>query len=173
MAVDNEDEVPPLPPPLLPDVHSQPTISSQMRLTHSRPTISNQMTLTHSQPTISSQLTPTNSYLNSGSLYGASYVQSPIESTGSYFHSVSQLPSTLDSNSSWQFSSPLYDLLLSPNPYLVKELEMLKERVQKLEKLQGPTEAPNTTAIGGLTSEQQMAISMITTSVSIGWKVAL
>ena len=160
MAVDNEDEeVPPLPPPLLPDVHSQPTISSQM-------------TLTHSRPAISRQLISTNSYLNSGSVYGASYVQSPIEPTGSYFHSVSQLPSTLDSNSSWQFSPPLYDPLLAPNPYLVKELEML--RVQKLEeKLQGPTEAPNTTGIGGLTSEQQMAISMITTSVSNGWKVAL
>ena len=102
-------------------------------------------------------------------VHGASYLQSPIEPTGSYFHSVSQLPSTLDSNSSWQFSSPLYDLLLAPNPYLVKELEMLKERVQKLEeKLQGPTEAPNTIGIGGLTSEQQMAISMITTNVSIG-----
>ena len=43
MAVDNEDEeVPPLSLPLLPDVHSQPTVSSQ--------------------------LTPTNSYLNSGSV---------------------------------------------------------------------------------------------------------
>ena len=145
-----------------------------MTLTHSEPIISSQMTLAHSRPAINSQLTPTNSYLNSGSVYGASYVQSPIESTGSYFHSVSQLPSTSDSNSSWQFSPPLYDPLLAPNPYLVKELEMLKERVQKLEeKLQGPTEAPNTTGIGGLTSEQQMATSMITTSVSNGWKVAL
>ena len=45
MAVDNEDEeVPPLSLPLLPDVHSQPTISSQMTLTHSQLTVSSQLT---------------------------------------------------------------------------------------------------------------------------------
>ena len=39
MAVDNEDEeVPPLPLPLLPDVHSQPTISSQIT-NHSQPSV--------------------------------------------------------------------------------------------------------------------------------------
>ena len=48
MAVDNEDEeVPPLPPPLLPDVHSQPTINNQMTLAHSQPIISSQMVLTY------------------------------------------------------------------------------------------------------------------------------
>ena len=67
---------------------------------------------------------------------------------------------------------------MTSDSYLLNELELLKQRVARFkEKLSGTTveitPASNDTGITGLNSEQQMAITMIASNPSIGWKVAL
>ena len=60
----------------------------------------------------------------------------------------------------------------------MQELELLKQRVAKLEERIGAHNdetmyTPNDTGIPDLTSAQTMMIGMMSTNPSIGWKVAL
>ena len=74
----------------------------------------------------------------------------------------------------------MYDTM-PPNAdpaYLMHELELLKQRVAKLEDKIAAREnesctTPNDTGIPDLTCEQTMMVEMMSTNPSIGWKVAL
>ena len=88
-------------------------------------------------------------------------------------------PTTQMTANNLGLSSPINDPLIKADLHLLRELEILKERVKKLkDKLNEPTienstVSTNDTGIAGLNAEQNIAVSMIMTNPSIGWTVAL
>ena len=167
---DNEDdeEVPPLLPPLIIlFINSSHQQSNSQTTSHSLPP-SNTPTTSHSRslPPMSNAQTTS----HSRSLPPPSNTQMT-----SYY--MPHPPYSQPPESSWLPPS-LFETLMTPDLQLVQaELELLKQRVTRLEdklsESNAATEISNNSGIAGLNSEQQMAITMITANPSIGWKVAL